>query len=66
LRGVGKLAPATQSEKPIVSILAIDIVNRSAFLRIARLALSRSRCALCKGRANAGFDMVAARTDRNA
>ena len=35
MRGVGKLAPATQSEKSIVSILSIDVANRSAFLRIA-------------------------------
>ena len=35
MRGVGKLAPATQSEKSIVSIVSIDVANRSAFLRIA-------------------------------
>jgi hypothetical protein len=49
MRGVGKLAPATQSGKSIVSILSIGVANRSPFLRIARRALCRSRCARRKG-----------------
>ena len=49
MRGVGKLAPATQSEKSIVSIVSIDVANRSAFLRIAGRCFRARRLDAARG-----------------
>jgi hypothetical protein len=66
MRGRGKLAPATRSEKSIVSILPIDVADRSAFPSERQACPQPIALRAPRRRAHAGLDMVTVRTDRNA